>query len=81
MTGGVAWIFDEDGRFLSGQRFHPAFLTPEPYSTLGEEEKASILGIVQLHAEKTASTRAYWLMSKWEQLAPRFVRLTPKPQS
>jgi len=81
MNDGEAWVFDEDGRFLSERRFHPGFLTPEPYTTLNDEAKAGILGLVQLHAEKTASTRAFWLMSKWEELAPRFVRLTPKPQA
>jgi glutamate synthase (ferredoxin) len=80
MTGGIAWVFDEEGRFLSGKRYHPAFLMPERYETLDAEAKESLLGLVQLHAEKTASTRAYWLMSKWEELAPRFVRLTPRPQ-
>jgi glutamate synthase (NADPH/NADH) large chain len=80
MTGGEAWVFDEEGLFLAQQRYHAGFLTPEPYDTLDSEAKESILGLVQLHAEKTASTRAYWLMSKWEELAPRFVRLTPKPQ-
>jgi glutamate synthase (NADPH/NADH) large chain len=80
MTGGIAWVFDEDGRFLSGKRYHAGFLAPERYETLDAEARESILGLVQLHAEKTASTRAYWLMSKWEELAPRFVRLTPKPQ-
>ena len=80
MTGGEAWVFDEDGSFLAKQRYHAEFLTPEPYDTLDAEARASILGLVQLHGEKTASTRAYWLLSKWEELAPRFVRLTPKPQ-
>jgi glutamate synthase domain-containing protein 3 len=81
MTGGEAWVFDEEGLFLSRQRYHSGFLNPEPYETLDAEAKESILGLVQLHGEKTASTRAYWLMSKWEELAPRFVRLTPKPQA
>ena len=81
MTGGVAWVFDQDGRFLAGQRYHPEFLLPEPYETLSEEAKASILGLVQLHAEKTASTRAYWLISRWEELASHFIRLTPKSQA
>jgi glutamate synthase (NADPH/NADH) large chain len=81
MTGGEAWVFDEEGLFLSRQRYHSGFLTPEPFNTLPPEAKESIFGLVQLHAEKTASTRAYWLMSKWDDLAPRFVRLTPKPQA
>jgi len=80
MTGGIAWVFDEDGRFLKEKRYHGDFLAPERYETLDAEAKESILGLVNLHAEKTASTRAYWLISKWEELAPRFVRLTPKPQ-
>jgi glutamate synthase (NADPH/NADH) large chain len=78
MTGGEAWVFDEDGNFLKKRRYHADFLTPELYELLDAQARESILGLVQLHAEKTASTRAYWLMSKWEELAPRFVRLTPK---
>ena len=80
MTGGLAWVFDEDGSFLEKQLYHPDFLTPEPYNTLDDDAKEAIHGLVQLHAEKTASTRAYWLLSKWDELAPRFVRMTPKPQ-
>jgi glutamate synthase domain-containing protein 2/glutamate synthase domain-containing protein 1/glutamate synthase domain-containing protein 3 len=80
MTGGLAWVFDEDGSFLGKQLYHPDFLTPEPYETLDAEAKEAIQGLVQLHAEKTASTRAYWLLSKWDELAPKFVRLTPRPQ-
>jgi glutamate synthase (NADPH/NADH) large chain len=80
MTGGEAWVFDEEGRFLREHRYHADFLHPERYSTLDDEAKQSILGLVQLHGEKTASTRAYWLLSKWIELAPHFVRLTPKPQ-
>jgi glutamate synthase domain-containing protein 2/glutamate synthase domain-containing protein 1/glutamate synthase domain-containing protein 3 len=80
MTGGLAWVFDEDDSFLEKQLYHADFLTPEPYDTLDAEAKEAIQGLVQLHAEKTASTRAYWLLSKWDELAPKFVRLTPKPQ-
>ena len=43
MTGGIAWVFDEEGRFLSGKRYHPGFLTPEPYNDArcrGEGEHA-----------------------------------------
>ena len=81
MTGGEAWVFDEDGQFLSRSRYHAGFLTPEPWAKLDAPARESIFGLVQLHAEKTASTRAFWLLSKWEELAPRFVRLTPKPQA
>ncbi|WP_446743192.1 glutamate synthase large subunit [Silvibacterium acidisoli] len=81
MTGGLAWVFDEEGHFMDRGRYHPEFLEAERYDVLDEEAKASIRGLVQLHAEKTASTRAYWLLSKWEELAPKFIRLTPRPQA
>ncbi len=81
MTGGLAWVFDEDGTFLGDELYHADFLQPEPYDTLDAEARESIHGLVQLHAEKTASTRAYWLLSKWDELAPLFVRLNPKPQA
>lgn len=80
MTGGLAWIFDEDGAFLGSQRYHESFLHPEPYESLDAEAQKSIRDLVELHAQKTGSTRARWLLSQWTELAPRFVRMTPKPQ-
>ncbi len=81
MTGGEAWVFDEDGKFLKEMRYHDGFLTPEPYERLDAEARESILGLVQLHAEKTASTRAYAFLAKWDEAAVKFVRLTPKVQA
>lgn len=80
MTGGLAWVFDEDGAFLGSQRYHEDFLEPEPYESLDAEAQKSLRDLVELHAEKTGSTRAHWLLSQWGELAPRFVRMTPKPQ-
>jgi glutamate synthase domain-containing protein 2/glutamate synthase domain-containing protein 1/glutamate synthase domain-containing protein 3 len=81
MTGGLAWVFDEDGDFLTREMYHADFLTAEPYESLDAEAQQSIRGLVELHAGKTASTRAYKLLEKWEELAPLFIRLTPKPQA
>ena len=81
MTGGLAWIYDEDGEFLGKGRYHEAFLQPETWDQLDGESRESIRELVTLHATKTASTRAEWLLANWEQEAQRFVRLTPKPQA
>jgi glutamate synthase (NADPH/NADH) large chain len=78
MTGGEAWVFDETGRFLGEKRYHADFLEATRWQDLDEESRARLFGLVNLHGEKTASTRAYWLLSKWDELAPRFVRLAPK---
>ena len=36
MTGGLAWVFDEDNTFVTQARYHISFLTPEPLSELDE---------------------------------------------
>ncbi|HEX3942255.1 MAG TPA: glutamate synthase-related protein [Acidobacteriaceae bacterium] len=81
MTGGLAWVFDEDGQFVSRTRYHSSFLTPEPYAVLDPAECESLRDLIVLHAEKTASTRARWILSEWDRLSAHFVRLTPRPQA
>lgn len=81
MTGGLAWIYDEDGDFLRDGCYHSAFLQPEMWDQLDDAGHESIRGLVTLHAAKTASTRARWLLANWQREALKFLRLTPKPQS
>ena len=81
MTGGLAWVYDEDGDFLGSQRFHTGFLQPVTWAGLDDESRRSIHELVTLHATKTGSTRAQWLLAKWEREAQKFVRLTPRPQA
>jgi glutamate synthase (NADPH/NADH) large chain len=78
MTGGSAWVFDEHGHFLAKKLYHSDFLHPEPYSTLDEVSQEGLRSLIELHAQKTASTRAQWMLSAWDTVAARFVRLTPK---
>jgi glutamate synthase (ferredoxin) len=80
MTGGLAWVYDEDGDFLRNRRFHDDFLLAERWDQLEDKARSSILELVTLHGEKTASTRAQWLLGNWESEAEKFVRLTPKAQ-
>jgi glutamate synthase (NADPH/NADH) large chain len=81
MTGGVAWVFDEEDKFLSESRFHSGFLNADGYGALDAEAQSSIRDLIALHAEKTGSTRARWMLSDWETIGERFIRLTPKPQA
>ena len=80
MTGGLAWVYDEDGEFLGRGRYHSAFLQPESWNQLDEVSRASIRDLIVLHESKTASTRAQWLLANWASEARRLVRLTPKAQ-
>jgi len=81
MTGGLAWVFDEDNTFVTQARYHISFLTPEPLSQLDEAAAEELRELILLHAEKTSSTRARWILSDWSKLSSRFVRLTPIPQA
>jgi glutamate synthase domain-containing protein 3 len=81
MTGGQAWVFDEDNTFVTQARYHISFLTPEPLSELDATAAEELRELIMLHAEKTSSTRARWILSDWSNLSSRFVRLTPIPQA
>ena len=80
MTGGLAWVYDEDGDFLADRRYHADFLQPETWHQLDDASRESIRDLVVLHATKTASTRAQWLLANWHTEAHKFARLTPSPQ-
>ena len=80
MTGGLAWIYDEDGSFLAENRYHKGFLQPES-SRARPPARQSIREFVELHAGKTASTRAQGLLANWESDSVRFVRMTPLAQA
>ena len=68
-------------RRLSLRRdYHTSFLAPEPLSQLDHAAGEELRELIQLHAEKTGSTRAQWILSDWSNLSSGFVRLTPLPQ-
>jgi glutamate synthase (NADPH/NADH) large chain len=81
MTGGLAWVYDEDGDFIGQTRYHNAFLQPDSWDQLDDDARDAIHELVALHESKTASTRAQWLLANWNSEALKFVRLTPKPQA
>jgi glutamate synthase (NADPH/NADH) large chain len=81
MTGGLLWVYDEMGDLLVQSRYHKGFLQPETWSELDAAGRQSIRDLVEMHATKTGSTRALWLLTHWERESAKLVRLTPKPQA
>ena len=67
MTGGLAWVYDEDGEFLARGAITSAFLQPDTWDQLDDAARESIRELVALHASKTASTRAQWLLVELEE--------------
>ncbi len=80
MTGGLAWVHDEDGSFLRDARYHPDFVTPTRFEDVDSEARAMLRSIVETHAAECSSSLAKSMLSDWERTAASFVLLTPKPQ-
>jgi glutamate synthase (ferredoxin) len=80
MTGGLAWVYDADGTFVSGQRFHSEFLLPEPFGAVDPEVQECLRGLIGKHREESGSGLAAEMLADWPRSAEAFVRLTPKPQ-
>jgi glutamate synthase (NADPH/NADH) large chain len=73
MSGGIAYVLDEDGGF-SG-RVNPETVDLDP---LDEDDLATIQRLVRRHFQYTRSAKADEVLRKWETLAPKFVKVYPK---
>jgi glutamate synthase (NADPH/NADH) large chain len=80
MTGGLAWVYDADGSFVSEQKFHPDFVEVEPFATIDESSQHSLRSLIERHASESRSTLAAAMLADWPARSTAFLRLTPKPQ-
>jgi glutamate synthase (NADPH/NADH) large chain len=72
MSGGVAYVFDEDGLFearCNRDMVQLVSLTPADARTIRE--------LLEEHAARTGSAKAGELMASWENAALNFVKLVP----
>jgi glutamate synthase (ferredoxin) len=73
MSGGVAYILDEAGDFIT--RCNQQMVGIEEMTAEeGEEVRASI----KRHADYTRSQKAFKVLALWEEMAPKFVKVMPK---
>ena len=80
MTGGLAWVYDADGTFVSTNRYHPEFVEAEAFGTVDAEAQAALKALLEEHAERSESGLAKAMLADWAVKSAPFVRLTPKPQ-
>ncbi len=80
MTGGLAWIYDADGSFVSQQRYHPDFVEAESFSAVDSESQDDLKALLLSHAELSDSSLAKVMLADWSKRSAPFVRLSPKPQ-
>jgi glutamate synthase (ferredoxin) len=80
MTGGLAWVRDADGSFVSGKRFHPEFLVAEAFGAVDPESQESLRALIETHVELSGSGLGRAMLADWPSSAKAMVRLTPKSQ-
>jgi glutamate synthase domain-containing protein 2/glutamate synthase domain-containing protein 1/glutamate synthase domain-containing protein 3 len=72
MSGGIAYVLDEEGRFPNlVNREMVELEEPTP------EEFDYIQGMVRRHIEYTDSSRGQYVIENWDRLAPKFVKIMP----
>jgi glutamate synthase (ferredoxin) len=81
MTGGLAWVYDADGAFVAGNKFHPDFVTPQPFATTDQDGQQSLKVLIEEHVALTDSGLGKAMLAAWPMNSQRFVQLTPKPQA
>ncbi len=74
MSGGIAFVFDEDGTFASRCNMEMVGL-----ETLAEHEDVELVhGLLERHVEYTGSTVAKRILEGWPRMAEKFVKVMPR---
>ncbi|TVR69455.1 MAG: glutamate synthase subunit alpha, partial [Sphaerobacteraceae bacterium] len=73
MSGGIAWVLDEDGTF-SGL-CNQALVDLEPMSV---DDHAVVRRLVERHVEYTGSTRGTTILESWDEWSSRFIKVMPR---
>jgi glutamate synthase domain-containing protein 3 len=75
MTGGLAYVFDDEGHF--GESCNTATVEIEPLSGAEQEEVDALLRLLEMHRELTGSEQAADILEHWNDMRQRFLRVVP----
>jgi glutamate synthase (ferredoxin) len=81
MTGGTAWVFDEDGTMVSETRYHDEFLEAVPFAQAEPAKQAALKALLEEHVRLAQSVLAEKLLKDWAGASSKFVLFVPKPQA
>ena len=73
MSGGVAYVLDEKGDFP--KKCNQQMVALEQ---LDDEDTATLKGLIEEHAINTKSTRAAKILSNWDAMRAKFIKVMPK---
>ena len=74
MSGGVAYVLDEHGKFPIHCNKEMVDLDP----LVLEEDVEEVRGMLQKHIEKTGSERAQYVLDNWDTLQAKFIKVYPQ---
>jgi glutamate synthase (NADPH/NADH) large chain len=72
MSGGVGYVYDEDGMFL--RRCNPEMVELE---AVDGDEAARVKALVEEHARRTGSKKAHKLLADWQSVMRKLVKVLP----
>ena len=78
MTGGTAYVWDPDGSFRTGQKFHPEFVEAKLLDECACKEQDALRELLHQHARKTGSRLGGQLTENWPQTLQQMLRVAPK---
>ncbi len=86
MSGGVAYVYDEDGLFAKRCNMgmvslekveHQAKVANDTVHHLDQPDEVTLLNLISKHAEYTGSARAKAILADWEHARGKFVKVMP----
>jgi glutamate synthase domain-containing protein 3 len=73
MSGGVAFVLDEEGRFETLCNHDMVSLE----AVESEDDVSLLRGMVENHLEWTGSERAKRVLRDWDEILPKFIKVMP----
>ena len=73
MSGGIAYVLDEDGGFPARCNLDMVALEP----VVSDEDRELLRGLIEEHLALTGSANARRVLDAWDALLPRFVKVFP----
>jgi len=74
MNGGRAFVYDEQGDFTA-RRCNTTSVDLEPLVL--DADVAEVRGLLERHRDLTGSPRAAWILERWAEAQPRFIKVFP----
>jgi glutamate synthase (NADPH) large chain len=74
MSGGIAYVYDDQGDF-SSRRCNKASVDLEPLASVEDVDR--VRGLLERHRDLTGSPRAAWILEHWADAQPGFIKVFP----